>query len=80
MKHRSMTKTVTSDQILALLIFFGIHYLGRQHGPIKNAYLCLRMAPYQGKEAHPLLRGFVGAQQIFNGISWVDVVFFYSIG
>lgn len=59
-----------SDFGLADLL--GIHYLGRQHGPIKNAYLCLEWPP-QGKEAHPLLRGFVGAQRIINGISWVDV-------
>jgi hypothetical protein len=51
---------------------FGIHYLDRQPGPIKNAYLCLEWPP-QGEEAHPLLRGFEGAGRIINGTSWVDV-------
>jgi hypothetical protein len=51
---------------------FGVHYLGRQTGPIKNAYLRLEWPP-QGQDAHPLLGGFEGAQRIINGAAWLDV-------
>ncbi len=46
---------------------FGVRYLGRQRGPLKNAYLRLEWPP-AGELPHPLLAGFEGAERIIYGV------------
>jgi hypothetical protein len=44
---------------------FGVRYLGRKEGPMRNAYLRLEHAAHP---AHPLLRGLEDAPRIIHGV------------
>jgi hypothetical protein len=49
---------------------FGVSFVGRRPGPVRNAYLCLEHASAPG---HPLLRGLEDAPRVIHGVWQLDV-------